>query len=303
MAYQASQQTIDMVNFATEGNIIDHSWYHIIKKKTPKSQRTDSNAIILLSDIVYWYKPIHKIDEDSGVHSIHKKFKADILQRSYHELENQFGFTKDQSRSAIETLESLGIIEREFRTVIINGIPVPNIMYLKFHEKVLKSLMKKYYQDPELFKKSLLSCEKNDDPIEKNHIPPTKKPTYTKNTTQNSTESDCIADAPSAEKDRIEIINHKKEKRTLLKQDLFFLREKFNHDWTEGEIAFLWERLCNYKGYINDLTSLCHAIVMKERSINFAKPKKEKKSKEQIIKNQGPLRSWDEFVKSQQEKK
>src|SRR6185436_19140514 len=104
--YQANQRTVEMASFCVEGHIIDHSWYHIIKKENGK---TDANAIIILSDLVYWYKPSYNINSQTGEQKIYKRFRDDILQRSYAEIEKLFGFTKDQARDALITLENLGV--------------------------------------------------------------------------------------------------------------------------------------------------------------------------------------------------
>lgn len=274
MSYLANSQTIEMASFSVEGNVIDHSWYHIVKKKSIKNCRTDTNALLILSDIVYWHKPSHKIDEETGVHSIHKKFKSDLLQKSYSELENQFGFTKEQSRSAIETLEELGIIEREFRTVNVNGTPVANIMFFKFFHDRLKALMNLYYRDPEEFKKSLPMWEKTDDPIGKNPQPCRKKPTYTEITTENTTDPECY----ESRGDFVEILDFDYRKRTLLKSDIYFMSQKNSCDWTKEEVDFIWQKLKTNIRPISDIFKYMLKIIESERI-------KKIKSKNKTVKN------------------
>lgn len=74
------------------GNIIPHTWYKSIHRESGKPYL---NAIIILSDIVYWYRPIELRDEHSGeIIGYKKKFKGDLLQRSYQQLSTMFGISK-----------------------------------------------------------------------------------------------------------------------------------------------------------------------------------------------------------------
>ena len=60
------------------GNVIPQSWYRTIVRDSGKPNLT---AIIILADIVYWYKPTEIRDEGTGqVIAVKKKFKADLLQ-------------------------------------------------------------------------------------------------------------------------------------------------------------------------------------------------------------------------------
>lgn len=46
-----------------------------------------------------------------------KKFKADILQRNYQQLADQFGISKREAVNAVVELEKIGVVRRVFRTV------------------------------------------------------------------------------------------------------------------------------------------------------------------------------------------
>lgn len=46
-----------------------------------------------------------------------KRFKYDLLQRTYSLFAVAFGFTKEQVRDAMERLEELGVIWRELRHI------------------------------------------------------------------------------------------------------------------------------------------------------------------------------------------
>ena len=77
------------------GNIIPQVWYRTIIRESGKPNLT---AIIILADIVYWYKPTEIRDEGTGqVIGVRKKFKSDLLQRSYQQISEQFGISKKVS--------------------------------------------------------------------------------------------------------------------------------------------------------------------------------------------------------------
>lgn len=121
-----------------KGNIIHAAWYKTVL--TPKG-KPDSIAIILLSDIVYWYRPQEVRDEATGeLIGIRKKFKADLLQRSYDQFANHFGYTKAQVKSAVVRLENLGVIRRVFRTLEVGGQKLSNVMFIELIPVRLKEL-------------------------------------------------------------------------------------------------------------------------------------------------------------------
>ena len=69
-----------------------------------------------------------------------KKFQADILQRNYQQLADQFGITKRDAVNAIVELEKLGVVTRVFRTVNIKGQLYSNVMFLNLDVDVLIQL-------------------------------------------------------------------------------------------------------------------------------------------------------------------
>lgn len=110
------------------GNVIPQMWYRTIVRDSGKPNLT---AIIILADIVYWYKPTEIRDESTGqVIAVKKKFKADLLQRSYQQISEQFGISKKEATNAIIFLEKLGVVKRVFRTVNMNGLVVNNVLFL-----------------------------------------------------------------------------------------------------------------------------------------------------------------------------
>lgn len=124
------------MNFS--GNIIPQSWYSTIKKETGKPYLT---AIIILADIVYWYRPTEIRDEQTGqVKEYRKKFKNDKLQRSYQQLADMFGISKKEATNAVVFLEKLGVVKREFRKISINGVIANNVLFIDLIPEKLEEI-------------------------------------------------------------------------------------------------------------------------------------------------------------------
>jgi hypothetical protein len=119
-----------MLNCRLTGNITPISWFRTI---LTGSGKPDVVAIILLSDIVYWYTPVMTRDEHTGdVIGIQQKFQADKLQKTYQEYADIFGFSKNQIKNAIDNLCSQGLITREFRHIKTGtGLAITNVMYIE----------------------------------------------------------------------------------------------------------------------------------------------------------------------------
>jgi len=115
------------------GNIIPHPWFEHLRKKGKKADKPYTVAIILLSDIVYWYRPIEVRDEKTGrLLGWRKRFKSDKLQKDYGSLALQFGFTKKQVKDAIQFLKQQGVITTELRTVKTkSGQLLGNVMFIE----------------------------------------------------------------------------------------------------------------------------------------------------------------------------
>ena len=90
---------------------------------------------------MYWYRAAEVRDEGSGqLLGYRKRFKADLLQRSYQQMADQFGITKRDATNAVVELERLGVVRRVFRTLTINGQTVPNILFLELDADVLEQI-------------------------------------------------------------------------------------------------------------------------------------------------------------------
>lgn len=117
---------IGQMNFT--GNVIPITW---CKKICFENGKPNLNAILILSDIVYWYRPREIRDENSGaLIGYEKKFKADLLQRSYQSFSEQFGISKRQAKDAIDLLADMEIIYREFRNVDTKSGMLFNVMFI-----------------------------------------------------------------------------------------------------------------------------------------------------------------------------
>lgn len=110
------------------GNVIPITWYkHIVRE----SGKPHLLAINLLADIVYWYRPAEERSEQTGeVIGFKKKFAADKLQRSYADISGFFGCSKREATDAVVTLEKLGLIKREFRTINVRGVTSSNVLFI-----------------------------------------------------------------------------------------------------------------------------------------------------------------------------
>jgi len=138
--FTTGNTTVDAIGqMHLEGNVIPHTWYENIRLES--TGKPDLIAITLLSEIVYWYRPSYVKEEASGrLLGMKKKFKADALQRSYDSFVEQFGFSKKQVREAMDRLEKLGIISRDFRTVQSNGTSLSNVLYIDLNIGLLEGI-------------------------------------------------------------------------------------------------------------------------------------------------------------------
>ena len=126
------------------GNVIPPTWYKIFNNKDPKTEFSGKIrllAINILADIVYWYRPIEIRDEKTGyVIGYKKRFKADLLQKSYDDLCQMFMCSKKDAQRAVTFLESFGVIKRVFRNLKVSGVTVANVLFLQLDVDVLKNL-------------------------------------------------------------------------------------------------------------------------------------------------------------------
>ena len=80
------------------GNIILAIWYKTITKENGKPYLL---AIVILADIVYWYRPSEVRDQGTGhILGWKKKFSEDILRQSYQYYADLFGESKKTVKTA-----------------------------------------------------------------------------------------------------------------------------------------------------------------------------------------------------------
>ena len=112
--YAGTTPTVEAIGrLGLTGNIIPRTWAQWLKYDNGKPNPV---AIMILAELVYWYRPIEDIDENTGkVIGWRRKFKADILQKSYQDLSDSLGFTKRQVSENVRWLESKGILSVQLR--------------------------------------------------------------------------------------------------------------------------------------------------------------------------------------------
>ena len=144
---QDNKTVLAMSQIQITGNVIPVSWYQYVchhkgevykhtsdgESLVYKSDKPYPIAILLLAEIVYWYRPIEIRDEATGEFiEYRKKFKSDKLQRSYDSFAKQFGLTKTQVKLALKFLQNkVGVIDLEFRTITIeDDIKLGNVLFI-----------------------------------------------------------------------------------------------------------------------------------------------------------------------------
>lgn len=131
---------IGEINFT--GNVTPHSWYEHLRYDSGKPHL---NAITILAEIVYWYRPVEVRDETTGeLLGYKKKFKGDKLQRSYASFANQFGLTKKQARDAISFLVSKDLVDKELRLIQTEGVTLSNVLFIGINPQRVKEINTPY---------------------------------------------------------------------------------------------------------------------------------------------------------------
>lgn len=105
------------------GNVIPEAWYQTITDEKGKVQMP---AILILSEIVYWYRPSEIRNEEDGSTIFKKRFHDDYLQLSYERISAKFNISKRNAKDYVVFLEKLGVI--------------PNVLYIELIPERLKEL-------------------------------------------------------------------------------------------------------------------------------------------------------------------
>lgn len=198
-------EVVDRIGeLAFSGNVIPQTWYTTITKESGKPYLA---AIVILSDIVYWYRPTEIRDEQTGqITMLKKKFKSDKLQRSYQQIADMFGISKREATNAIIFLEKLGVIKRVFRTLKTGSFVVNNVLFIELIPDVLKKLT--YPKNP------IVSTVGGDLSLKKVTGVTQIGDTNTKNTTKNTNFNNICGvakgnNAPTFYKEIIDYLNNK----------------------------------------------------------------------------------------------
>ncbi len=129
MTYDLTDEVKAMSSLNFEGNIIPIEWLSHIRLPNGKP---DLVSIFLLADIIYWYRPTTIRHEISGkITEYRKKFKSDLLQKSYKDLEDLFGLSRNQIKDALQRLEKINLIKRIFRNINTQGSSLSNVMFIQ----------------------------------------------------------------------------------------------------------------------------------------------------------------------------
>ena len=116
-------------------NSIPEAWYRTIKR----NGYPHAMAILILWDLLYWYKWTEVRDERTGmVVGYKKKFKNDLLQRSYEAIAEKFGISYSQAKKIIIFLEGLGLVKRVEKSVSIRDRSIPHVLHIELVPSKIK---------------------------------------------------------------------------------------------------------------------------------------------------------------------
>lgn len=139
MIQSSGNDVVDqMARFNPTGVIIPHTWFMTIQK----SGKPYMPAIVVLAEIVYWYRPSEIKEEHTGrLIGYKKRFKADKLQKSANGLAETFGFTKKQVLDALTYLKKSGYIQIELRNITTgDGMKLSNVRFVDINVEAIENL-------------------------------------------------------------------------------------------------------------------------------------------------------------------
>jgi len=198
--------TLGQMHFT--GNIIPDNWYRHLRYENGKP---NINAIHILAEIVYWYRPTEIRDEVTGNVKFMKKFAdKDYLQKSYDQLSDKFGFTRRQVKTAVIYLENRNLVKRHFRNIVSSsGLRLQNVMYIELIPDQLQKITYSFDDDNNIEQSSMYpggymdvhtrvhGCTQMDTQIDSDGD--IQQHTYTQNTTEDNTKTPSDQSAKEAE--------------------------------------------------------------------------------------------------------
>ncbi len=181
-----------------KGNLVDHEWFNRITFSNGKPHIV---AIMVLSEVVYWYRPTVIRDEINGKITYKKKFKSDKLQKNYQQLADTFGFTKLQVKRACDLLTDMILINIEFRTIHVDGKVLNNVMFVEPVASEIKKISSMYQpveEDPGDLEVNTLPTSKLPPSLLESKDPPNLEvKTNTEITTKTTTENVSSSSSPN----------------------------------------------------------------------------------------------------------
>jgi len=143
--FTSGNEVVDKIELLPiHGNVIPHEWFNNITNKDNGKERADLISIVILAEIIYWYRPIVEVSPQGNAVRRRPKFHSDKLQKSHGELAHKFGLSKFQVSSAVKRLKEKGLLETETRNVPITTrdgrkIMLGNVLYITpVYEEILK---------------------------------------------------------------------------------------------------------------------------------------------------------------------
>jgi len=123
-------------SFEVSGNVIPSNWFYNLTTKDGKPYIT---AILILSEILYWYRPTINEDEE-----VEQKFRGDMLQKNHNEFMEKFNIkSKETVRKAIKYLKDQNLVNQQLRTIKKEDKTYYNSPY---YEPIIENIKKVTYK-------------------------------------------------------------------------------------------------------------------------------------------------------------
>lgn len=127
--FTTGNEIVDRIGkISITGDVIPIIWYETVLNDRGKPAYL---SILLLADILYWYKPVEVRDERTGrVIGWKKRFDGPLLQRDYKHWAAKYGESEKTIKRAMEILLSVhAIIKHNEMVEMENGLIRNNVLY------------------------------------------------------------------------------------------------------------------------------------------------------------------------------
>lgn len=219
---------IASINF--QGNITPRSWYKHIRYANKRGIYTDTLAVAILSELVYWYRPEEIRDEmDLEKVTFKKRFKEDLLQFRYRHFCRVFGATKRQVEDSFDLLRSLNLIRTELRdSETKEGQKLNNVMYIDLITDRIAEISDKDTPSPEIrcsppsHEINRESCTKSKGGVARNRGEDSHEieGTNTKNTSTKITNTETTLEREECDATRSEVNEGVEQPQTVLEEEV-----------------------------------------------------------------------------------